>query len=167
MGWNPNQLMLVMGISPAFCRERTPTRPVCEGMVTAALKKNFREIKKGRPGHRFQDFYKHEHRAHRRHRSRGRVWRLAIGIVSLLVGAVLCVIPGPGLPFIFLGGGLLATESLFVARIMDWLEVKVQAVRHWGLRRWKALPLWGKIVVGVVFVSGSIGSMVLFYRLMN
>ncbi|HUR56959.1 MAG TPA: PGPGW domain-containing protein [Opitutaceae bacterium] len=136
-------------------------------MVTASLKKNFREIKKGRPGHRFQDYYKREHRAHRRHRSRGRIWRLVIGILSILVGIILCVIPGPGLPFIFIGGGLLATESLFVARIMDWLEVRAQAVRRWAMRHWKAMPLWGRIIVGVIFVSGSVGSMVLFYRLMH
>jgi hypothetical protein len=143
------------------------TRPVWHSMATASLKKDFRDIKRGRPGHRFQDHYKHEHRAHGTRRSRGRLWRLVVGIALLLVGVVLCFIPGPGLPFIFLGGALLAAESLVVARIMDWLEVRVQAIRHWGIRHWKKLPLWGRIIVGALFVSGSIGSMVLTYHLLS
>jgi hypothetical protein len=167
MGSNPNQLIIGFGISPIFWRERMPTRPVCEGMVTAGLKKNFREIKQGRPGHRFEDHYQHEHRAHARGRSRGRIVRLVLGLTALLVGVILCFIPGPGLPFIFVGGALLAAESLVVARLMDRVDVRVQAVRRWGIRHWKKLPLWGRLVVGVLFVSTSITSMVVFYRLMN
>lgn len=144
--------------------ERGRERAVCGVMASATFKEHFRELREGKPGHRFQDHYRHEKRQNRSGRSHARVWRLVAGVALVIVGLVLCVIPGPGLPFIFLGGGLLASESLFVARIMDWFELRVRAVLRWAKARWARLPLWSKIVVGALMVAGSAASMILFYR---
>lgn len=136
-------------------------------MVVPELRKNFRHIKRGRPGHRFRDHYAYERRTHRGRRSTSRILTLLLGIAAVIVGLVLCVIPGPGLPFIFVGGGLLAAESLMVARIMDWLEVKLRTVWKWGMGYWKHWPRWAQVLVGVLMVVGGIASSFLFYRLVS
>jgi hypothetical protein len=135
-------------------------------MATASFKQHFLDIKRGRPGHRFQDRYQREKRSEHTRSAHGRVWKLGLGILSVVIGLVLCVIPGPGVPFIFLGGGLLAAESLIVARFMDALEVRLRKIAQWALRRWKPLPLWAKAIVGALIVAGGAGSSYVFYRLM-
>lgn len=72
---------------------------------------------------------------------------IAVAILFLAIGLVLSVIPGPAIPFFFLAGGLLATESRFVARGMDWLEVRLRRILAWGKRRWKTLRQPGRVVV--------------------
>lgn len=94
------------------------------------------------------------------------VW-LGVGIVLVLAGLVLCVIPGPGLPLIFVGGAFLAAESLAAARILDWLEVKVTVVWNWLKKRWDPLPLWAKIPVALVVAAGGIAGSWLFWQLMH
>lgn len=136
-------------------------------MATATtLRQHFREIKHGRPGRRFQDHYCHS-KAERRKQSVGRIVRLVAGIIAVVVGLILCVIPGPGIPFIFLGGAFLAAESLNVARILDWIELRGRKVWDWLVHRWDALPLWGKIPVALLVAAAGIASMWFFWQLMN
>ena len=122
-------------------------------------------MKSGRPGHRFQDHYRREKRANGGQGSKGRMWKMALGIVLVAVGIVFCVIPGPGIPFLFIGGALLAAESLAVARMMDWLEVRVRALVRWARARWDALPMWGKVVVAVLAIVSGAAAAYLGYRL--
>lgn len=136
-------------------------------MGVAALKENLRYIKRGRPGHRFRDYNAHERRKHHGGRSLARILTLLLGLTSVIVGLVLCVIPGPGLPFIFIGGGLLAAESLSVAKIMDWLEVRVRAVWKWAMRYWTRWPRSARVIAGILIVAGGLASSFLFYRLVS
>ncbi len=85
----------------------------------------------------------------------------------MLVGLLLCVIPGPGIPFIFFGGALLASESLAVARIMDWLEVRVRKVWDWARQLWDKMPWWGKIPVALVVVAAGVASSWFFWQLLH
>lgn len=97
----------------------------------------------------------------------GRIWRLLLGTALVVVGLILCVIPGPGLPFIFLGGALLASQFKLIARAMDWFELRVRTVAGWALRHWKKLPLWARLVVGAVIVAAGFASMYFFYWFMH
>jgi uncharacterized protein (TIGR02611 family) len=57
-----------------------------------------------------------------RHRRRHRLYRIAFAIVGFLVliaGAVMLVTPGPGIPVLILGLGMLALEFAWAER---WLE---------------------------------------------
>ncbi len=84
------------------------------------LRAAWRQLKQGDPGKRFQQF--HESRKSMR---AGGPWRflfLAGGIAIVVVGLILLPAPGPGWLVIFLGGALLARESLEVARAMDTIE---------------------------------------------
>ena len=80
------------------------------------------------------------------------------GIVILLIGIVFVVIPGPGLPFVFVGAGLLAGNSLVIARAMDWLEVKLRKLFHWVKGWWSHAALATKsalILFGVFAISAA------------
>jgi uncharacterized protein (TIGR02611 family) len=57
-----------------------------------------------------------------RHRQRNRLYRIGfavVGFVVLLAGTVMLVTPGPGIPVIVLGLGMLALEFAWAER---WLE---------------------------------------------
>jgi len=97
------------------------------------LKRRAHELRKAKPGERFEQFYRQGHR--RNGSAPRRPLVLGIGLVSALIGVILLFTPGPGLLFLFAGGAILAEESLTVARALDWTELRVRAVA----RRWRRL----------------------------
>lgn len=127
----------------------------------------WRDLKRGQPGHRFQDRYE---RAKRERRKGGNHWRRIVmftaGIVCLAIGVVLSVIPGPAIPFFFLAGGLFGTESRLIARFMDWIEVRARKLAAWAKRHWHPLPRTAKIVLMIVGACCSAGMAYLSYKVM-
>jgi hypothetical protein len=113
------------------------------------FREHWRELRRGRPGHRFQDHYE---RAREEGRSGAgeRIVLVTVAVLCLAIGAVLSVIPGPALPFFFLAGGLLATESRWVARFMDWSEVRMRKIAGWLKHHWRQLPFVARIVLLVI-----------------
>lgn len=100
------------------------------------LRRQWRDLRKGRPGHRFQERYKRNRKG-----GEGRSWirrflQPAIAVLILLAGIVLCIIPGPGLPLVLVGLTLLAQRSRSIARAMDWCEVKLRMLITWGKGWW-------------------------------
>lgn len=88
------------------------------------LRAAWRPLKDGTPGKRFQEI--HDSRKAQR---RGRPWRflfIAGGIAIVAVGIVLLPAPGPGWLVIFLGAGLLAQESMVIARTLDAVELRIR-----------------------------------------
>jgi uncharacterized protein (TIGR02611 family) len=114
-----------------------------------SFRKHWRDLKRGQPGRRFQDSYQ---RARKREAGSGAMERIILivaALVCFLIGVVLTFIPGPAILFFFLGGGLLATESRWVARKMDWIEVRCRRLFSWAARRWHRLPLAGRVGLGI------------------
>lgn len=75
------------------------------------------------PGRRFQARYW-------RHRGSGnqrpmliRLTLLTVGAVLAVLGLLMLVLPGPGILVLAVAGGFFATESLRIARSLDWIEV--------------------------------------------
>jgi uncharacterized protein (TIGR02611 family) len=99
------------------------------------LKQEWAILARSAPGKRFQNRY------HRRKNRRGsaivRVLYLAVGITLFAFGLVLLLAPGPGFLVIFLGGAMIAEESLLVARALDWAELRLRALLAWMQRAWK------------------------------
>jgi len=92
------------------------------------LKQELRGLKKGRPGHRFRERCE-RNRGARKNKSLFRRFVVpALGVLLLVAGLAFCVLPGPGLPLVALGGALLAQYSMAVAVAFDWLEVKLRYV---------------------------------------
>ena len=90
------------------------------------LRQSWRDLKKGKPGERFQQRYR---RGHERHG--GTVRKILIiggGVLIILVGVFLLPAPGPGMLVVVIGAALTAQESLFVARMLDSAEVSLRRV---------------------------------------
>src|SRR5687767_5283777 len=133
--------------------ERFASRRVCNAVAATLnfrFRESWRELKRGRPGHRFQDRYKRARNETPQSGTAGRIAKMVGAVVSLAIALLLVVFPGPALPFFFIAGGLLATESKTIARFMDWGEVRVRKLADWGKRHWRRLPTAGRIAVLVL-----------------
>jgi hypothetical protein len=94
-----------------------------------------------------------------------RVLLLVAALGSLVIGVFLMFVPGPAVVFYFLAATLLAGESLYLARLMDWAEVRLRAGWKWGRHRWEQTPVWGRVTSIGVAVCLSIGVAYLSFRL--
>jgi hypothetical protein len=130
------------------------------------FREHWRELRRGRPGRRFQARYERA-RQQKRARAAERIVLALIAVVFLAIGIVLVFIPGPAIPFFFLAGGLLATESLWVARFMDWSEVKLRLIIAAGKRFWRHLPMPGRVAVSLFATCCSAATAYLGYRLLR
>lgn len=103
--------------------------------MTSALRKEMRRVKRSAPGKRFLAFNQRQ-RTH----ARGPMKWLYLGatILSLIVGVVLVVIPGPAFVFFILAGALLAAQSKWIARRLDRFEVWSRRVLSSIRARWHA-----------------------------
>jgi hypothetical protein len=130
------------------------------------FRERWRELKRGRPGHRFQDRY--ERGRHENHGHAGRrIALVAFGVVCLLIGAVFAIIPGPAIPFFFVAGAMFATESRTIARFMDWSEVLIRKIVAWAKRRWRRLPAAARVGLLILGACVSAGTVYLGYRVMR
>jgi hypothetical protein len=126
--------------------------------MAASLISEWKMLRRGRPGHRFQDRYESSRRTKNRRSMVGRIIRLVLALAALAIGVVLMFIPGPAIVFFFLAGSLLAAESRAVARLLDWSEVKLRKVASWLRAKWRKLPVFGKIVTGIGLLAiGAVG----------
>lgn len=135
------------------------------------LREHWEALKRGRPGRRFQERYERTHcRGAGAPKTCGwgtRILMILGAVVCLAIAVVLSVIPGPAIPFFFIAGGLLATESRLVARGMDWAEVKFRALAAWGKRRWGRLPRAARLALVVLGCACSAGLAYGSYRLVS
>jgi uncharacterized protein (TIGR02611 family) len=116
------------------------------------IKRSWRRLKAGKPGHRFQAQYKEQQKARRPAWARP-VW-MAAGTVVMAVGVVALPAPGPGFLVIGLGAALLARESLIAARALDWIELRLREAWAWLKNAWRMAPLAVKVLT-VLVCSGT------------
>ena len=98
-----------------------------------ALRKDWRLIKGGETGHRFQNVHDQHQQGGRSRWSRP-IW-LALGGILVVLGPIAGLVPGPGGIVVFLlGAVILAKELRPAARALDWCELHVRkawkSVRH-------------------------------------
>lgn len=89
-----------------------------------ALKRTWRELRRGRPGRRFQAYC--ERRAAHRDGGAKKLLCVGGGAVVLLAGIVLMPAPGPGILVALVGVALLARGSPQAARIFDRVELRLR-----------------------------------------
>ena len=135
--------------------------------MTFRFREHWHEIKRGRPGHRFQARYAKTQQQKRQARFGHRIIFLIAGLLALAIGGLLAVFPGPAIPFFFLGGALLATESRAVAHLMDWSELRLRALAAWVEKRWRRLPGFARIVLVILGACCSAASAYFAFRLMR
>lgn len=88
------------------------------------MRKSWLELKRGRPGRRFQDRH-----ARGRESARGVAGKCAfvcVGVLILLVGIVLLPLPGPGMVIVALGALVMAEGSRTAAKALDALELRAR-----------------------------------------
>jgi uncharacterized protein (TIGR02611 family) len=90
-----------------------------------------------------------------RHRERNRIYRVvfaAVGFVVLAAGVVMLVTPGPGIPVIIIGLGMLALEfawaERWLERLLDIAEQAVDEVAHGS-------PLRRALILGAGAVAAA------------
>jgi hypothetical protein len=120
------------------------------------LKESWRQLRRSEPGHRFQEHHRRRRETAESPLRRG-LW-VGAGVVLFAVGVFFLAVPGPGIPPLLLGAGLIAREWLLAARLLDRAEVGVRRVLSWSLRTWKRSPVWGKgmIVLAAVIAAGAL-----------
>lgn len=136
------------------------------GAVHFSFRDQWAELKRSRPGRRFQDRYEHAHREKNRSGNGQRLVLLVVALVAVAIGAVLAVFPGPAVPFFIVAGALLASESRPIARFMDWSEVRLRRLLAWAKRRWRRLSSVGRAAVLSVAAASSAVTLYLGYRLL-
>ena len=124
------------------------------------------KLRDGKPGKRFQDYY-------RERQAKGgsgpiRRWLfLGGGTLIILAGIFFLPAPGPGFLIIFLGGGLVAQESLVAARALDWTEARLRAAAAVAKRIWTgaSTPLRALIVIVALAIAGGLayGAWMVFF----
>lgn len=90
---------------------------------------SWRDFWHSAPGRRFALRYQRLHRSGRS--LAGRVLRVALGVLLVVIGIIFMPLPGPGFVPALAGAALLAGESLGVATWLDRAELRL---RSW-LRR--------------------------------
>lgn len=130
------------------------------------LKRGWADFKKGRPGHRFQDRYQRKRQGRHKQSPFLRLLQPIAAVVLIAAGIILCVIPGPGLPLIIVGLGLLAERWLGLARALDWAEVRVRRFLKSLLRWWKAASIPAKVASSLVVGCVALGGAYLAYQIM-
>lgn len=124
------------------------------------LKKNWQQIKRGRPGRRFQDLYER-----RRNRRAGkpaiaRILIIIFGVGLMLLALVVGLVPGPGGMAVFiLGLGIVSAEFRLAARLLDWLESRTRRIwakakRIWTRRSVVTRLLLGAVLLGLIGILG-------------
>ena len=130
------------------------------------LSRQWRSLGSGTPGRRFRDRYERNERNKDRPWF-GRVLRLLLAAVAFAAAAVLTVIPGPATPLFFLAGALLATDWLWMAKVMDRVEVALRKILQPVARLWFRLPVYGRVALLLATTTLSIATSITVYRLMH
>jgi len=117
--------------------------------MLGSWKRSWNAVKKGPPGERFVKRY----RARESGRSPGaRVVSIALGAALVVAGTIMLVIPGPGILVIALGGAFLAQEFLWLAKALDFAEVRLRSAVRRGCRFWASSS--GPVRIGVISAAG-------------
>jgi hypothetical protein len=125
--------------------------------VLQEWKREWRAFEKAPAGKRFV----------RRYESRkletGSRWKrlvaIALGLALIAAGAIMLVIPGPGILFVGFGGALIAREFRWAAVALDGAEVRLRKLAGFAKRFWKgaSLALRAAVVAGAAVLAGGAG----------
>jgi hypothetical protein len=102
------------------------------------IKESWWRFKASKPGHRFQDSYRHRQQSGHGRFGVRRIFNLVLGSLLVVGSAFLGWLPGPGILTFFLGLALIAGEFSPAARLLDWAEVWLRKLTR------PAKPIWDR-----------------------
>lgn len=118
--------------------------------MNSTLRSEWQALRRSPAGQRFQRRYEHSRRSRNQTTIVGRLVRIGLAAIFLMIGAVLMFIPGPAILFFILAGSLLAAESRVLAKVLDAMEVWLRRLARVGARVWGRLSPCGKIAVAAL-----------------
>lgn len=92
-----------------------------------------------KPGQRFVNLHKRRQEQRQGSFSWGRILFIGAGLFLVVAGLFFMAVPGPGLPVLVAGLGMMGSESLFMARGLDWAEQKLHPPVAKLKARWDSL----------------------------
>ncbi len=116
------------------------------------VKESSQRFKESKPGHRFRDRYHHCQQGSSAKFNPRAIFSIVGGILVVVGGVIAVPGPGPGWLIIFLGLGMVAGESLLVARFLDWVEVKVRSLARRAKGIWTSSPAVAKILISLTIL---------------
>ena len=122
----------------------------------AAIKDDLRQLKGGKSGSRFCDFYDFRLKHRRPGISPARILTILFGLVLVIGGASIGWLPGPGGFVAIFGLALLAQEFRPMAAALDWVEPKLHAVWNWLVKVWRRMSSTGRVAVAMTIVLTSV-----------
>lgn len=124
------------------------------------LKQSWRRFQLNDPGRRFQARYNQRRKSG--HGMLRRAFFIGAGLVLLAVGIFFLLAPGPGLVIVFIAASLLARESLWLARVLDWADLGLRGVYQWSVKHWiqgsPALRTLVVLVTLIIFAGFAFGT---------
>ena len=121
-------------------------------------KRDWRELKESRPGHRFQERYR---RSRKNSGGVARFLRPVAGVLVATAGVVLMPAPGPGWIVFIIGLSLLASDFLWMAKILDGAELRARAVagavQKWWKKSGPGVRITASTAVGLVVIASAWG----------
>lgn len=97
-----------------------------------SLRGQWRTLRDSPAGHRFVCYYERR-RSDRSHPVLSAAW-ISLGGLLTLIGTVLLVAPGPGIPLLLIGACLMARESRGIAGRLDRIERSARSCAARGPR---------------------------------
>jgi hypothetical protein len=123
-------------------------------VMFSSLKRQWIELRNGRPGHRFQAQFERRKRATADKSYLRRSLPILAASILLVVGVALCLVPGPGVPLIVVGASVLAERSRPVALLLDWLELKLRKVTGRGTVWWRQASMPARGATALLIAGG-------------
>jgi uncharacterized protein (TIGR02611 family) len=127
-----------------------------------SLRKHWHHFTSRPPGRRFKSFYE-ERQEKRGSGGAGKKWGLIVtGAAMAIAGVLLLPLPGPGSIVLVAGLGLLSSESLTMARVLDAADRKRAAVMKVLHRMWRRsakmrrLLIAGAVVIVLLLAAGVV-----------
>lgn len=135
--------------------------------MRASISRTWKKLNQGRPGHRFRERYRRNQKAGKSRNWLKRLVRFVAAAAAFAIGVVLVFIPGPAIVFFLIAGALLASDWLWVARFLDWSEVRLRAAWRRLHKFWRGLPVAGRVAVAAGGAMLSVASTYGVYQLMH
>ena len=114
------------------------------------------------PGERFQNYYNY------RRKNSGnlfsRIALLGLGALTFFIGLFFLLTPAPGIITVCIGAALLAQESLWMARLLDGLELTLRRRSGFSLEFWQNSSSTVRLLVTLFTLALSTAVMIATFR---
>lgn len=124
---------------------------------------SWRCLKEGAPGSRFRGVYEHRKRTQQDRSLARRVVPVALGVILVLAGIAIGWVPGPGGFIGIFGVALLATQFRWLAKLLDWTELRLRAL--WRVA-WERRSVLARVLIVVAAAAIAAGAAYAVWRLL-